>query len=466
MPIDRIKSEWGAIRFADGGGVVLAVRDKDSIMCFSFSSPEEFRQAIDTKRISVKKWAVSLSNDNCIFKTVEMPAGNIAEAYRMAEFELSSLVPLPSEELVYGCRLLGSEESFCEVLVCVMKTELLDRTLEPYHAMGIHPVRIVPDSIALSCWFDGANTQVNNDLINVYSDGMSSHVFITLGGKFVGFKKANKVTDAGSLGLKKAVAEIIHAKSDLDTFLSGSPTVNVVVTGKHKEAVQSIIGDMVNQGDISFLDLPQISSLKDESVSEVEEFAYDAVVVEGLMSCVADLEYEYFNLVPGKSIRAAFQRTQLMNYAVTIGLVFFFVFSIWLNLILLNWRTARACRRLEAEIAPIAHIAEAVEAKRHRVRAIQSQLSHRNQISSLFYEIYKYSPQLISVSELNYAVESGGTRVSMRGQADTIANAFAYSEAMKDAKLLNDLQIIDAQRIPKRGGSVVEFKSDCIIKAY
>ncbi|MCK5604972.1 hypothetical protein KAR91_23990 [Candidatus Pacearchaeota archaeon] len=439
MSIGRIKSEWGAVRFVDGGGVVLATKDKDLIMCFSFASSEEFRQAIDTKRISVKKWAVSLSNENCIFKTVEMPAENIAEAYRMAEFELSTLVPVPSEELVYGCTLLGSEESLCEVLVCVVKTESLNRALEPYHTMGIHPVKVVPEAIALSCWFDGASKQVNNDVINLYVDGVSLHVNITLGGRFVGFKKANKFTEGGGLTLKTVVAEIIHAKSDLGTFLSERPAINVGVAGKHKDAVQNIFDDMVNQEDIRFLDLPQISSLNEEGVSEVEEFAYDAVAVEGLMSCIADSEYEYLNLVPGRRIRAAFERTQMMNYAVSIGLVFFLVFSIWLNLMMFNWRTGRACRKLQAEIAPIAHIAEAVEAKRHRVRAIQTQLSNRRQISLLFYELYKYSPQLISVSELNYAVDSGGTRITMRGQADSIANAFAYSEAMKDGKLLNEL---------------------------
>jgi hypothetical protein len=35
---------------------------------------------------------------------------------------------------------------------------------------------------------------------------------------------------------------------------------------------------------------------------------------------------------------------------------------------------------------------------------------------------------------------------------------------MKDSELLSDIQIINAQQIPKLGGSIVEFKAECTIK--
>jgi hypothetical protein len=35
---------------------------------------------------------------------------------------------------------------------------------------------------------------------------------------------------------------------------------------------------------------------------------------------------------------------------------------------------------------------------------------------------------------------------------------------MKDSGLLNNIQIINAQQIPRLGGSVVEFKAECAVR--
>ena len=54
--------------------------------------------------------------------------------------------------------------------------------------------------------------------------------------------------------------------------------------------------------------------------------------------------------------------------------------------------------------------------------------------------------------------------IDIKGQADLLPTAFEYTDAVREAKLLRAMQIINAQQIPRAGGgSVVEFKATCTV---
>ncbi|MHC4743843.1 MAG: hypothetical protein ACYS8Z_18155, partial [Planctomycetota bacterium] len=77
-------------------------------------------------------------------------------------------------------------------------------------------------------------------------------------------------------------------------------------------------------------------------------------------------------------------------------------------------------------------------------------------------ELYRYTPKAISISELKYRTKGSAASIDLKGQADSLPTAFDYTEAVKDAELLCDLQIITAQQVARPGGgSVVEFKAYC-----
>jgi Tfp pilus assembly protein PilN len=174
-----------------------------------------------------------------------------------------------------------------------------------------------------------------------------------------------------------------------------------------------------------------------------------------------DSDFVFLNLLPGKALKRAEQKQLITNAAVTVVLVIFLIFCLWLNFAVMNWRIQCACQKISQEIAPIKHIAADVESKRQKVKAIQAQLSNRWQISEIFSQLYKYSPKEISISQMSYSSKADAASVNIKGQADTLSSAFEYSDVMKDSELLNNIQIINAQQIPRPGGSVVEFKAEC-----
>jgi len=129
-----------------------------------------------------------------------------------------------------------------------------------------------------------------------------------------------------------------------------------------------------------------------------------------------------------------------------------------------NISVQRISHQIESPIAPIERIDGGVDSKRQRVKAIQKQMLNRGQITEILKELYLYTPKAISISELKFTSDYDKANIEIKGQADMLSSAFEYADAMNKAKLLDKIQIINAQQIPVPGGSVVEFKANCVIR--
>ena len=119
---------------------------------------------------------------------------------------------------------------------------------------------------------------------------------------------------------------------------------------------------------------------------------------------------------------------------------------------------------IERQIAPIEYIASTVESKRQRIKAVRNQISNRGQVAKILEELYRYTPRTISISELRFVSRHNGASIAIKGQADVLSNAFEYVNAVSQAELLGTIQIVNAQQIPRPGGSVVEFKAECVVR--
>jgi Tfp pilus assembly protein PilN len=190
----------------------------------------------------------------------------------------------------------------------------------------------------------------------------------------------------------------------------------------------------------------------------------EAIVAAGLLELATDSKLPHSNLLPQQYVKRYKQKALLFRYLLTGTLALALVLLVWLYLVATNWRIERMSHVIESQIAPIEHIASAVDSKRQRVKAIQRQLLNRGQITAVIEELYRYTPKAISISELSFMSEHSGASIEIKGQADLLSTAFDYTNAVRKAELLNRIQIVNAQQIPRPGGSVVVFKAHCDIQ--
>jgi len=187
-------------------------------------------------------------------------------------------------------------------------------------------------------------------------------------------------------------------------------------------------------------------------------------VATGLFGLAKDSKFLFSNLLPQEYLRRSEKKILIFNYLFIGSAFLLLILLLWLCLWAMNWRIESKSRIIESRIAPIEDMASSVDKKRQRVKAIQDQLSNRDLITQIFQELYKYTPKNISINHLSFLQKYGRASIEIKGQADLLSNAFEYTEAMREAPLLKRMQIVNAQQIPRPGGSVVEFKAQCVIK--
>jgi len=460
----RIKSDWGSVVCSRSGAAVVCVKGDGGggPYCVRFGSLGEVGAAIERKEISVKRWIVSVPHELCILKSVSLPAADFAEAAAMVEFELPSLVPLASEDVVYGCTPLGVTENLVNVLVCIVKASTLAVYLEAYVGAGIRLSRVVVDWAAVGEWFCGDGEGAE---IGVVVNRERCTVLSMVGGYFQKARRLDADGDDKAVDVREIVGEILHQRSEFGESLGEVSRVLLAGSrcrlGEVKELYESLV-----EGEgwgAAIVGNPAVLRWGDEVLEDNEDLSYEVIGAAGLLVIGSASKLVYLNLLPRDYELGRERRVLVLNYVVSCVLAALSVVLVWFCFAGLNWRISRACGPIEVEIAPIRHIAESVEMKRERVKAIREQLSNRGQITELIGELYRYTPRGISIIELRFSAGRAGCVVSIKGQAKTLSGAFDYAEAMREARLLGVLQVENAQQVPRAGGSVVEFSANCVI---
>ena len=437
------KTRFASVKLTAEGSGIVCLKSSGPSSCFYFEKTEELAEAIRKRELRVKNWIVSVPDSLCITKTIELPANDIGQAYKMLEFELSSYLPLPASELVYGCVPISRNGNLLRVSVYILRLTSLEDILEKFKSIGIRPSRVLVDSVAVQGWFGRDKNSSVSEIDLVFG---GKHFFAVGGGEVIFDSESQR---------EEVIEEIEH--------LSGDKEESVLKIAAQRDIQAEIKGWFEGKFKrIEFFEVPELDSFL-KGVSPGNDFGFESIAGEGLLKVAEESDFMFLNLLPRTVLERASQKHLIANAGVTAGVSVFLVFCLWFNFAVMNWRIERSCEKIAREISPIKHIAAEVESKREKVKAIEAQLSNREEISVIFSNLYKYSPGQISLSQMSYSSKADGSTISLKGQADSLSNAFEYSDAMEESELLNNIQIINVQQIPRPGGSIVEFKAECAI---
>jgi hypothetical protein len=469
----KIKTQWASLNLADDGNVIVCVKSNSVVQrdCLRFESLEQLKSAIDSKRISAKKWVVSVPRSSCILKPVTLPAADMNEAAKMIEFELPSLVPLSPEEFVYGCTLLNKQGNMLNVLVCILKLSVLEKFLKPYRTIGIQPLRIGFESLAINNWFRMSGTLASEPFISVLVNKRGCAVQTYADGNLQ--KASDLILANGDITATSGeiVEEILNQQEELPASLKNTFEVLIAGVDEYALEVKNLLSskalELSISDRISIIPNPEIVCYDEDGKCEHDNgrFCYEAAAAAGLLDIAANYKFPQSNMLPQQYVRRYERKARLGKYLQTAVLSIVLFVLIWLSLAASNWRIERLSSVIESQIVPIEQIAGGVDSKRQRVIAIRRQLSNRGRIAQIIEELYKYTPKSISISELKFLAGQTGASVEIKGQADSLSAAFDYSQAIRKARLLHGIQIENAQQIHRPGGSIVTFKAYCDIQS-
>lgn len=468
MTTDKtIRTDWAALGRAADGRVVLSLRRNGTPICLGLESLEELGRLLRGKKLRVKRWAVAVPSRLCIVKRLTLPASDLAEAAQMVLFELPTLVPLSTEEVVYGCTACGTGAEMMNVLVYILRLSKLQEYLETYAAMGVEPQCVIPDTVAVHWWVDGAHTRSARRIISAIADTQFCLVVDSADGCLQGTSEltlspADRMQSARRISEELARQRIrLAPESENDTAL--------ICAGDREllRVVQDEMGSgaFVESEQAQLIRTPEVRSYSHNGSAPLpDRYGFEAAVALGLLRAAAESRCPRLNLLPQQVLRRRARQDAWRRYAVSGLLAAVSVLGLWALLMATNWRTSQTARLLLSEIAPIKASAGAVEGKRQRVQVIQKQLAGRESILQLFEDLYTYTPKAISISDMSFVAQPEGISIDLRGHADQLATAFGYTTSLAGASLLANTQIVDAQQTPRPEGSVVEFKAHCAVR--
>jgi hypothetical protein len=457
----RIKTQWASIKLSPESKPIICLESGNSLQCLCFETVEELADAIKNKHISVKQWAFSVPDEYCIVKSASLPANDISQAYKMLEFELPAVLPLPPEELVYGCSAISHNNGLLETQLYIIKTSTLQSFLEYYKTIGIKPSKVMMDSVAVQSWFNPGeiihepeiDLVIRNKQVLIFS---RSHGNLGKHGEIIFHENGIEYVK------EKVVEEILYHATEIAAAENERVVLNIAADADIRAVVRQWFNSSFEN--IQYLEFPELIHFADNTICRDNYSAYESVVARGLIRAAKNPDLACLNLLPQKILKRINQIRHIKQGLVTALFFTLLVLCLWLNFSVMNWRMERMCRIIKNEITPIEYIAATVERKRQQVKAVQKQFFNRDQISNIFADLYAFCPKEISISQMAFSSKADVAKLSIKGQADTLSHAFEYSDAMKKSKLLNAVQIINAQQIPRPGGNIVEFKAECTIK--
>ncbi len=465
----HIKTTWASLSVAEDGEAVVCVKGNGSPRCLRFESLEQLKQALSQRAVVVRRWAVAAPRDLCIVKSVSLPATDLDEAARMIEFEVPSLVPLPAKEVIYGCTVAGKQDNLLNLLVYIIKADVLERHLGVYKAVGIEPQRIIPDIVATHAWFKTVCRGPWERSIFVLAGQEQCHILTSEKDNFLGDQRLHLNGDPAASAFEIA-REVLHQGRQIAA--SQEDRITVVLAGRQdlvspvEAQLRSQMDDAGTALDVTMTARPEVRRYRDGDGTQDggDNESCEDVAAAGLLELSVAAKQPHTNLVPRGYLARERQRALLVNGLRVGTMSLLLVFLAWACLEAANRRLENACAILSEQIAPIQKVAGGVDRKRQHLRAIQRQLSNRGRIAETVTELCECTPRAISISELDVAWKQGAMSIDIQGQADLLPTAFEYTDAVRDASLLRTMQIINAQQVPRAGGaSVVEFRARCSI---
>ncbi|MHC4211978.1 MAG: pilus assembly protein PilM [Planctomycetota bacterium] len=457
-PGKRIKTQWASLALNDEGRVVVCVNENSHRKHFCFDSLTHLETALDHRELIVGKWIVPLPVQCCILKTVTLPASDLEEAAKMIEFELPDLVPMPGDQLSYGCSVLNKHQNMLDVLVCLARTNDIEQHLESFAEIGIKPHFVYADSFAVWNWIACKEQQTPSPWIAALLSDRNAIVVSSVNDNL---QQANEINASTSSALiDKLVQQIVNQDKSMTGSTDSASHILLVGSDGLVHELKDRLQDMFEP---AILELPAVIHYGNGDHNDTANLCLAGTIAAGLFDIAAKKRLLHCNLLPSKYLESARRKTLVLNYSFSAITALLAVLLLWLSLWASNRRIDQKTNLIQARIAPIVDIADSVESKRRQVKAIGAQLYGRGMITNILAELFKYTPRNVSIFRFQLTTGSGGANIEISGQADALANAFGYAEAMRKGKILNQMQILNAQQIPRPGGSVVEFKARCTI---
>jgi len=396
----------------------------------------DFRAFLRDTGFSGTSAVASFPQHRTVTRLLTLPSRSRDEIQSMAALQAGRLLPLPWEELAFGCESLGpSEDGGTRVALSVVPRRDLDTLMAACSAAGVTLEAVVPDCLVVRPFiekenpFNGVVVRAGNEegQIACWDDvGLIS---------LRGFP-----LEATPEGLSTQVVHTVRAQRDRRT---GWTPARFLWLGR--PPAPSLLGSLGEDHGMTFHIATLTAPFSVEKADHETEEDFSARAAAGV-----DLQTAC-NLLPElekqKIRRVAHRRQKKIAFGLTLALGMLLMMGGWASL-----------RKKSAFLSAQEAAASALEARTADLSRMESQLARRRSagpgVVALLDDLEKTLPDRVSINSLIF--EKGET-LRIRGEASSLKEALGVVERLKTSRVFGKVELKGTDRSVSNGREVGQF---------
>lgn len=458
---------------AEGLSVYLARQERDGAFLLTPSDGKAARELCQRTRGRATRppVVVCIPRRLLTMRYVSFPSTNPAEIEQMAKFETPELMPYSQRDIVHDYVRLGvTEAGYSELLLVGISRQKLEDFLKPLTEWGIEPDRVVPSSFALQAALSVARPEDRGAIVLTEVEETGVETIAMQNGRMV-FSREARVSKgmerAEELRLSQMLCESVHMALDPlhgvtapEAWVDADPATAEPLLGalRRESGVPPELMNrqrLVERVRISAMPTPPTEGSAENQPPVAAHRASLHLLGLALMALEDEEKHPQINLLPEETRekqKASARKRQTVRLAILGAL------CIALLLAASHAALARKERRiaaLEAEISRISPEARQVEKKRMEIKLIKDQLGGSFLPFDLVMELYKLTPDGVTLSQVSIDATKG---ITIQGQARALSQAFDYLAVLEHSKAFSQAQARYAEKRPVGDKEIVDFE--------
>jgi hypothetical protein len=382
-----------------------------------------------------------LPRHEVVLKWLRLPTADPAEVARMVPFEALSLVPWPPDAIQTAFQIYDVAGQQSEVLVAVVRPDVLEGHLSALKQIGLAPVRVTVSTLAL------AHLAERTGVTRIVRHAPS-------GTEYVRTTDGKPVFSRGEAEPVSCIASW-RASLALDTRRNNPDEVDTVIAAV-LEGVDEYMVALEDWDDVTLQALP-LDRLVNGEHGEQRPLQRATCTAVGA-ALLSRYDQATLNLLPEKYVRRL-ARGDLWRSLRLAVLAFVWLMAAAGGLCHHYFQVAEAhateaseaVTALESEVGDLA-------AKNRELMLLADERAAASLPLNIVMALYEKTPLDIAISQLRF--DNRGFLI-LGGEAPTYPDAFAYVDALRDVPLLGEV-VFDHSSTPASGeGGFVEFQVTC-----
>lgn len=404
--------------------------------------------------ISQHQVSLSIPRHLVTVRFLKLPSTDEEEIRKMARIESLKHVPYGDEDIVSGYRIIEKlPDGYSRVLIAVTQAETVRKELDTLERAGLLVEHVSLGSETLLLWYLSARDAEEDAVVLIVSiDAGHIDIDIVAGDKLV-FTRGVLYPAARPVSVEKVIDQVNLSMAAYRKE-SGNPIARIAITGMpaSTNALKTILAATIK------IPVEIIDQLKNVSKSESAYLEMEEASFTELLGLELRRDAVSINLLP-PAVQEGHRLDLMKKSMVSVLIVSVLIIAAAFGTFLKKMHDKRVyISYINAELAKITPQVKKAKKMVKEMDIITSKITERPLAIDLVSEVFKITPQGITLTMMEY---ESAKAVTLRGTAPSLGDTFKFVGMLEKSPYFVNVKVKYANKRAGQGVSLTDFEITC-----